>query len=88
MDKITEGIVTVFTLIIGVAILSVLVSPKAKTAGVIQATASGFGNSLAVAEAPVTGANTPINLSYPSSGGMFGIGQGLPSFNTGAPGLY
>ena len=42
MDKITEAVVTVFTAIIGVAILSVLVSPKSQTSSVIQAVASGF----------------------------------------------
>lgn len=57
-------------LIVGVAILSVLVSRKAQTPAVIQAAGSAFGNSLAVAESPVTGAATPINLVYPSSGGV------------------
>jgi hypothetical protein len=85
MDKITHGVITVFTLIVGVAILSVLVSPKAKTSAVIQATASGFGNDLAVAEAPVTGANTPINLNYPSSSGGFG---GFPGMNMQETRLY
>lgn len=68
MDHITEAVVTIATAIVGVAILAVLVSRKAQTPQVIQAAASGFGNSLAVAESPVTGASTPINLSYPSSG--------------------
>jgi len=88
MDKITEGVVTVLTLIIGVAILAILVSPKARTSQVIQATASGFGNDLAVAESPVTGAQTNINLSYPDSG-MFGTqGFGIPMFGGGQPALY
>lgn len=80
MDKLTEGVITIFSLIIGVAILSVLVSPKAKTADVIQATASGFGNSLAVAMTPVTGEHVKIDTSYPNQGqGVFG-GIGMPSF--------
>lgn len=85
MDKLTEAVVTILSLIVGVAILSVLVSPKAQTSQVIQATASGFGNSLAVAMSPVTGANVNINTSYPAanSGGMgfptFG-GSGMPGF--------
>jgi len=58
---------TVAALIVAVAIVALLISPKAKTSSVIQAAASGFGNNLAVAEAPVTGAATPITLSYPSS---------------------
>ena len=53
-------------LIVAVALVSVIVSKNAQTPQVIQAAASGFGNNLAVAEAPVTGAQTPINLSYPS----------------------
>jgi len=78
MDKITEAVVTVFTAIIGVAILSVLVSPKAQTSSVIQAVASGFGNDLAVAQSPVTGNAVNINTSYPSQSG-FGMG-GLQTF--------
>lgn len=78
MDKITEAIVTIATAIVGVAMLAILVSRKSQTPAVIQSAASGFGNSLAVAEAPVTGANTPINLSYPSSGlGLPDIGSPL-----------
>lgn len=59
---------TVAGLIVLVAVLSVLVSRNAQTSSVIQASGSAFGNSLAVAEAPVTGAQTQINLSYPSEG--------------------
>jgi anti-sigma-K factor RskA len=69
-DRLTEAVVTIATAIVGVAMLAILVSRKSQTPAVIQAAASGFGNSLAVAEAPVTGANTPINLSYPSSSGL------------------
>jgi len=85
LNNITEGIVTIFSLIIGVAILAILVSPKATTAQVIQATASGFGNSLAVAESPVTGSATNINLSYPSNGAFSGQGFGTPNFGSGMP---
>ena len=53
--------------IVGVAILAVLVSNKANTVGVIQALASGFGNSLSVAVSPVTGSTVSPNLSYPSN---------------------
>lgn len=87
MDKLTEAVVTILSLIVGVAILSVLVSPKAQTSQVIQATASGFGNSLAVAMSPVTGqtmnGGQGIITSYPGSnqGGFptFG-GSGMPGF--------
>ena len=81
-----EGIVTIGTLIIGVAILAIIVSPMAITTGVIQASASGFGNDLAVAESPVTGSQTNINLSYPNGGG--GQGYGLPQMVSGMPTMY
>jgi len=84
MNQFTEAIVTIAMGIIAVAIVSVLVSRNAQTPQVIQAAASGFGNSLAVAEAPVTGANTPIDLSYPAPAGGFGGGFAphyqMPSF--------
>jgi hypothetical protein len=68
VDKITEGVVTIATMIVGLAIVAVMVSKKAQTPAVIQAFASGFNNALGVAEAPVTGAHyTPV-LSYPNSG--------------------
>ena len=60
MIEALAGLITV------VALVSVVVSKKAQTPQVIQAAASGYANNLAVAEAPVTGAATPINLSYPS----------------------
>ena len=63
MNQLTEAAVTIFVAIIGVAILSVLVSPKANTVGVIRSVASGFGNDLGVAISPVTGNNYNIDLS-------------------------
>jgi hypothetical protein len=74
MNSLTEAVVTILTAIVGVAILAVLVGQKSQTASVIQAAGSAFGNSLAVAESPVTGASVTPQLSYPSQG----IGQ-LPS---------
>lgn len=56
---------TIAALIVAVAIVALLVSPKARTASVIQASASGFANNLGVAESPVTGATYNIDLSYP-----------------------
>lgn len=75
MDKLTEATVQVFLAIIGVAILAVLVSKKSNTTGVIQAVASGFGNSLGVAISPVTGSNVHIDTSYPG-GSLLGTGSG------------
>ena len=68
MSSLTEALVTIATAIVGLGIVSVLVSKNAMTSSVIQAASSGFGNSLAVAESPVTGSSTSINLSYPSTG--------------------
>jgi hypothetical protein len=67
MNSILEAGVTIGLAIVGLAIVATLVSNKANTTGVIQAGASGFGNSLAVAMSPVTGAQTNINLSYPGN---------------------
>lgn len=66
MNAITESIVTVATLVVGVALLALIVSRRSNTAGVIQAAASGFGNVLNVAVSPVTGGSMTGNLSYPS----------------------
>lgn len=68
MNNILEAVVTIATAIVGLAIVSVLVSRKAQTPEVIQAAASGFNNALAVANSPVTGAATAPVLSYPNQG--------------------
>ena len=68
MNNITEALVTIATAIVGVAIISVLVSKKSNTAAVIQAAASGFSNALGVSVSPVTGNSYDINLSYPGQG--------------------
>ena len=87
MNAATEAGVTIVSLIVGVAALSVLLSPKSTTAQVIQSAASGLGNSLATAISPVTGAVVKPNLSYPSSGfnGLSGLlslgGSNLPQLN-------
>lgn len=76
MNGFGEGLVTIALAIVGLGALSVLVSRQANTTGVVQSFASGFGNSLAVAQSPVTGADVSINLGYPSntgSGGGFGF---------------
>lgn len=70
MNAFWEGIVTIALMLGGVAIVSVLVSRNANTPAVIQSAASGFANNLAVAEAPVTGANAAPSLGYPSSSNL------------------
>lgn len=72
MGQISEMILTIVTAIIGVAVLALLISPKARTSQVIQAGASAVGNMLAVAQSPVTGNKVNIDTSYPDSGSMFG----------------
>lgn len=74
MNNITEGVVTIATAIIGLAIVAVLVSRNAQTPSVIQSAASGFNNALGVAEAPVTGAGYSPNLTYPGQGFTMGFG--------------
>jgi len=75
MSQITEMLLTIAMGVVGVAILALIVSKNSNTAGVIQASASGFGNVLDVAISPVTGATTAPNLAYPGgmgTGNVFG----------------
>ena len=67
LDKMTEAVVTILTAIVGLAMLAVLVSKKSQTPAVLQAAWSGFNNALGVAEAPVTGAQYRVDLSYPKA---------------------
>lgn len=70
MNTFIEGAVTIALAVVGLGMLSVLVSRNANTAGVIQAGGSAFGNALGVAEAPVTGSPMSIQLGYPGSYSM------------------
>lgn len=74
MNTLTEGAVTIALAIVGLAMLSVLVSRRSNTTGVIQAAASGFSNSIGAATASVTGADLPLSFAYPNSLG-FGFGD-------------
>lgn len=60
MDELTKSVASILTAIVGVAILSVLVSRNANTAGVISAGGSAFATALNAATGPV------------SSGGILG----------------
>lgn len=77
MNEIGKEIAGIAALVVGVAILSVIVSTKSNSVGVIQAAASGFGNILSVATGPVTGNAPTANLAYPSSpnGGLADLGN-------------
>jgi PRD1 phage membrane DNA delivery len=70
MNAFMEGLISIVAVFAGVAIVSVLVSNKSQTAGLIQAGASGIGNDLGVAESPVTGANISYSLGYPAANSL------------------
>lgn len=50
-----DAVVGIVTAIIGIAILSVLVSPKAKTTSVIGSLSQGLAYDISAATSPVTG---------------------------------
>lgn len=54
-SQLFTSVVTIMTAIVGVAIIAVLVSKNANTAGVISAGGSAFAQDLGVAVSPVTG---------------------------------
>lgn len=68
MTPFFEAVTTIALAIVGLGVVSVLVSRNAQTSQVIQASGSALANNVAVAESPVTGASVNINTSYPSSG--------------------
>ena len=64
-DKLFGSLVTIATALIGVAIISVLVSKQASTSDVIKAATSGFAQDLSTAISPVTG-GSGSSISVPS----------------------
>jgi membrane DNA delivery protein len=76
MSPFFETLTTIALAIVGLGVVSVLVSKNAQTPAVIQSAGSAFGNALGVAESPVTGATYQIDLSYPGTDmtGSFGHG--------------
>ena len=62
-DEIVRGIVTIATAIIGVAILSVIVSRNANTQGVISAAGTSFAQALGAAVSPVTGGGVSLGVN-------------------------
>lgn len=71
-EELIKSIFTVLTAIVGVAIIAVLVSKNANTAGVVTAGGSAFATDLAAAVSPVTG-------GAGNSFGGFSGGAGLPN---------
>lgn len=81
MNSPIEPIVTIAMAIVGVAILSVLVSQKSNTAGVLSAFGQTFSNMLSAATAPVTGMAATPNVGSGTLGGMGSFQlPGLPNF--------
>jgi hypothetical protein len=76
MSPFFETLTTIALAIVGLGVVSVLVSKKAQTPQVIQSAGSAFSNAMGVAESPVTGATYQIDLSYPGQDltGSFGFG--------------
>lgn len=64
MNSLTEALLTIVMGIIGVAILSTLVSKKANTSAVLAASGNAFSNSLATAMGGVTGYSPSGNSQY------------------------
>lgn len=69
MHDVAATITGIVGMLAAVAIISVLVSKKAQTPQVIQASGSALGNDLGVAISPVTGNQYHIDLSYPGEMG-------------------
>ena len=64
MGNVAESFISLFALIVTVAIIAVLVSNRSNTANVIKSFGQAFSSSLGVAVSPVTG----------SGGGMPSLG--------------
>lgn len=62
MDKWIESVVSVAVAIVGVAIIAVLVSRQANTAGVVSSAGSAFSSILKAATSPVTGGSAPLGI--------------------------
>ena len=67
-EQLISSVVTVATAIVGLAIIAVLVSKQANTAGVLQAGGSAFAQDLSAATNPFSGGS--------SFGGFAGGGSG------------
>lgn len=80
MSQLTEALITIMTAIIGVAILSVLVSRNAQTPQVLTAFGQSFSNLLSAATGPVTGKAATPNVGsssgMPASWGLGSYGMG------------
>jgi len=73
MNQLVNGVVVILTAIIGVAILSVIVSKNSNTPAVLGAGQQAFSGALGTALSPVTG-GTMGGMSMPNIGSFNGIG--------------
>jgi PRD1 phage membrane DNA delivery len=64
MNSAVAQIVAVFSMIIGVAIVAVLVSKNANTAGVINSAFGGLSTAIGAAVSPVTGGGGGIGGGF------------------------
>jgi hypothetical protein len=73
-----EPIVTIAAGIIGIALVAVLVSQRANTAGVFASLGGAFSNAVSAAVSPVTGNSAAPNVNAGASNfGLTSFGGGL-----------
>jgi len=72
-DHLVTSVITVLTAIIGVAIIAVLVSRNANTAGVLQAGGKAFSGVLGTALSPVTGGSGILGPGFTGPGITIGL---------------
>lgn len=70
-NELVTALVSVLLGLVGLAALSVVLSPNARTSQVISAGSTGFSTLIRAAVSPVSGGGL--------SGGGFGFGGGVPS---------
>lgn len=81
MSNIFEPIVTISLAVVGLAIIAVLVSKNANTAGVLSAYGNTFGSMIGAATAPVTGSSpigTGTGFGFPTP--VLGGGMSFPQY--------
>jgi hypothetical protein len=71
-----QGVVTIATAIVGIAILAVIVSNRSNTQGVITSATGGFAQDILAAVSPVTGGGSTIG-SLTNFGGLSNQAYGL-----------
>ena len=76
MNQIVNSITVILSAVVGIAILSVILSKNSNTANVISAGSTGFSSILSAAEAPVTGSSVSGMSSAVNYGLMTGGASG------------